>query len=438
MRRPMLDRMADAVQQAVQEATRLGAQAAKARFAQTESISCEFEAGVLKATSSEQGRALSLEVIRNGKRATVTCNDPGDIPALAARAVALVEIGAAAHFSAYPQPSECAQILRHCPETASLPRERLIEAGQRVVEGIRAYSSGLYIGAEAGRSEAEAVIAHSSGLLHSATTTRWNLGGYAQKTDGTDMLFCGAGRQWRRLNDWFDADWVARETLQDLRLAERTAPPPTGMVTVLAPPEAAAMLLAPLAMACSGRSVLKGESPLRDKLGEAIGSSSLDITDQPHVDWATESAAMDDCGVPTRPFTLVERGVLQAFMYDMDTAAMAGVDPTGHAGCRPVQMRLQPGGRTSAEMLNGLSEGLIVKNLMGFGQSNLMNGDIAGNVALGYRVENGATVGRVKNTMVAANLYELLRGGFEASSDVDPLTGWPWIMLEGVSVSSGG
>jgi PmbA protein len=89
-------------------------------------------------------------------------------------------------------------------------------------------------------------------------------------------------------------------------------------------------------------------------------------------------------------------------------------------------------------MRRGLAEGLIVKNLMGFGQSNLMNGDIAGNVALGYRVEKGETVGRVKNTMVAANLYDLLDGGFEASSDVDPLTGWPWILLEGVSVSSGG
>ncbi len=438
MRRPMLDRMADAVQQAVQEATRLGAQAAKARFAQTESINCEFEAGVLKATSSEQGRALSLEVIRNGKRATVTCNDPGDIPALAARAVALVEIGASAHFSAYPEPSECAQILRHCPETASLPREQLIEAGQRMVEGIRAYSGDLYIGAEAGRSEAEAVIAHSSGLLHSATTTRWNLGGYAQKTDGTDMLFCGAGRQWRRLNHLFDADWVTRETLRDLRLAERTASAPTGLATILAPPEAAAMLFAPLAMACSGRSALKGESPLRDKLGDIIGPASLTITDQPHEDWAIESAVMDDCGVPTRPFTLVDRGVLRAFMYDVDTAAMAGVEPTGHAGCGPVRMHVQPGGRSSAQILRGLSEGLIVKNLMGFGQSNLMNGDIAGNVALGYRVENGEAVGRVKDTMVAANLYDLLKGGFEASSDVDPLTGWPWILLEGVSVSSGG
>lgn len=438
MRRPMLDRMADAVQQAVEEATRLGAQAAKARFAQTEAISCEFEAGVLKATTSEQGRALSLEVIRDGKRATVTCNDPGDVPALAARAVALAEIGASAHCSAYPEPSTCAQILRHCPETAALPRERLIEAGRAAVEGIRAYSDELYIGAEVSRSEAEAVIAHSSGLLHRTTTTNWNLGGYAQKTDGTDMLFCGAGRQWRRLNSFFDPDWVARETLHDLRLAERTAPAPTGLVTILAPPEAAAMLLAPLAMACSGRSVLKGESPLRDKLGAKIGSPSLTIIDAPHVDWAPDSAVMDDCGVPTRPFTIVDRGVLRAFMYDVDTAAMAGTKPTGHTGCGPVRMQMQPGTRTSAEMRRGLAEGLIVKNLMGFGQSNLMNGDIAGNVALGYRVEKGETVGRVKNTMVAANLYDLLDGGFEASSDVDPLTGWPWILLEGVSVSSGG
>jgi PmbA protein len=59
-------------------------------------------------------------------------------------------------------------------------------------------------------------------------------------------------------------------------------------------------------------------------------------------------------------------------------------------------------------MVEDMKEGLIVEEVMGAEQGNLLSGDFGGNVLLGYKVENGEIVGRVKDTMIAGNVYRVL------------------------------
>ncbi len=67
-------------------------------------------------------------------------------------------------------------------------------------------------------------------------------------------------------------------------------------------------------------------------------------------------------------------------------------------------------------MFAGIEEGLVVEELLGAGQGNELGGDFRANVSLGYRVEGGRIVGRVKDTMIAGNVYEVLKQ-VEAISD---------------------
>jgi PmbA protein len=60
-------------------------------------------------------------------------------------------------------------------------------------------------------------------------------------------------------------------------------------------------------------------------------------------------------------------------------------------------------------MVSGIREGLVVEQLMGAEQGNVLGGDFSGNVLLGYKIENGQIVGRVKNTMVSGNIYQALK-----------------------------
>ena len=61
------------------------------------------------------------------------------------------------------------------------------------------------------------------------------------------------------------------------------------------------------------------------------------------------------------------------------------------------------------DIIGDMKEGLVVDILMGAGQGNILGGDFSGNVLLGYRVENGKIVGRVKDTMVSGNVFQILK-----------------------------
>ena len=60
-------------------------------------------------------------------------------------------------------------------------------------------------------------------------------------------------------------------------------------------------------------------------------------------------------------------------------------------------------------MVADIKEGLVVEQVMGASQGNILGGEFSGNVLLGYKVENGEIVGRVKDTMVSGNVYQVLR-----------------------------
>jgi PmbA protein len=60
------------------------------------------------------------------------------------------------------------------------------------------------------------------------------------------------------------------------------------------------------------------------------------------------------------------------------------------------------------DMVRDMKEGLVVELVMGAEQGNVLNGDFSGNVLLGYKVESGEIVGRVKNTMISGNVYQIL------------------------------
>jgi PmbA protein len=61
------------------------------------------------------------------------------------------------------------------------------------------------------------------------------------------------------------------------------------------------------------------------------------------------------------------------------------------------------------EMVRDIKEGLVVEQLIGAQQGNVLGGEFSGNVLLGYKVERGEIVGRVKDTMVSGNIYHALK-----------------------------
>jgi PmbA protein len=76
---------------------------------------------------------------------------------------------------------------------------------------------------------------------------------------------------------------------------------------------------------------------------------------------------------------------------------------------------------------------------MGATQGNVLGGDFSGNVLLGYKIEHGKITGRVKDTMVFGNVYDLLKDIMAIGNDARWVGGRlkaPSIYCPSISVAS--
>ena len=98
-----------------------------------------------------------------------------------------------------------------------------------------------------------------------------------------------------------------------------------------------------------------------------------------------------------------------------------------------------PGGVSTADMSASIDDGVLVEQLLGAGQGNVLGGEFGGNVLLGYRIVNGEIAGRVKDTMISGNVYEALKEIAALGGEPEWVGGalsTPPICCDGVTVSS--
>jgi PmbA protein len=391
------------------------------RAAQAETFTIEssetpvvFEANRLKQLRTRRTRGVALRVIVDGRvglASTTRLEDPRE---LVEDALAAAQFGAEATYSL---PAQCGtrQVALYDPQVEAVSIEAMVEMGQRMIDRARAEKSELLCQAELEKYVTTVRIANSAGASGSYKKSAFSAGLSVNLIRGTDMLDVWEMDASCRLE--FDPDALAERVLHKVRLAERTAGVPTAQLPVILTPKGAAgALLESLASGFNAKMVLEGASPVGDKLGKQAFSPKLTLYDDGLIDFATPSAPFDDEGSPTQRTTLVRAGVVESFLYDLRTAALAGAQTTGNGsrslGSLPAPAHhtlwVEPGQATLEEMLADIKEGLLVDQTMGAWAGNTLAGEFSGNVHLGYRIENGELVGRVKDTMVAGNVFQAL------------------------------
>jgi len=235
-----------------------------------------------------------------------------------------------------------------------------------------------------------------------------------------------------------------------LDLAEEVVPIRTANLPVIFTPKGVAMtLLNPFQAALNGKLVQQGASPFAGHLGEAMFDPSFCLYDDGRVPNVPSSAPCDGEGVPTQRTALIEDGRVNAFYYDLQTAGLAGTKSTGNGerslGSMPTAaihaLRIKPGKVSYQDMLADMEEGLVVDQTMGADMGNILAGEFSGNVHLGFRVEGGRLVGRVKDTMVSGNVFRAL-GQIGAIGDraywVGGVFEVPYLYFPALSVSTRG
>jgi PmbA protein len=424
------------VEQLLDLAARSGAEAAEVFQAQSLSRPVFFEANRLKQLESTQSEGTALRLWQAGRPGLAVAYGPVEPQALVDRAIALSRLNEPETIeltpgsqSFYPNLGEVVVV------------EQLIEWGQQAIALIRDPYPEMLCTAEWECDAETTHLINSQGLDCRYTDTTLSCYLAAEWVRGDDFLSVSDGQiQRSRLNPLE----LANQILQRLSWAESNVQPPTGRMPVLFTAKAADMLWGTAQAALNGKRVLEGASPWSDRLGELVTSEVLTLSQQP--DMGPFSCPFDDEGIPTRPLVFIQDGVLQLFYTDRTTGKTLGSGTTGN-GFRPglgsyptpglFNLLIQPGSRSLLDLIASLEHGLIVDQMLGGGAG--ISGDFSINVDLGYWVEKGQIMGRVKDTMVSGNVYTALKQVIELGGDAD----WngscytPSVIVEGLSTTTG-
>lgn len=249
-------------------------------------------------------------------------------------------------------------------------------------------------------------------------------------------------------------DSIVSEMTDLYSLSSKAVEPMGGKMKVIFMPNSMVTLSWRILSGTSSKSIYKKISPIADKLEEKIFDEKLTIHDDPLNDQYPEARAFDDEGVPCRPLTIVENGVLKNFYYDLSYAKKLNTRPTGH-GYRTARwggdsitlkptpalthMRIKPGNKSFSEMVKSIDRGIIIEGVLGPHSGNIPNGDYSVGVSPGLYVENGEIIGHVKDAMVAGNIYETLKHVVDIGDTLYPsfLGGWvPAILFDNISIAT--
>ncbi len=381
----------------------------------SEETSVQFEANRLKHIQSKQSTSIALRIIRQGKIGYSASTRLDDSQDLVNMAVETAQFGMPARFE-FPSPASYPEIEVLDPDIESVSIDDMIKLGEELIASVTSHTPDILCEAQVTKSLVSVHIINSRGGQANYRITIFSLGVEGSLIRDTDMLFVGESQS--SCHPLPDSRVVAEIVLWQLELAENRASVSSGSLPVIFTPNGvASTLISPLMTAFNGKLVLQGASPIGNKLGQPVFDEKLWLWDDPTIAYRPGSRPCDDEGVPSRRTPLIEQGTIVNFLYDLQTAALARTQSTGNGSRNrgglptpsPSAFIVAPGSTTLDEMVRDMKEGLVIEHLMGAEQGNILGGDFSGNVLLGYKVENGKIVGRVKDTMVSGNVYQVLK-----------------------------
>jgi len=408
----------------------------------SESRPVVFKGNRLKSSETVLACGAGLRIIAKGRIGFATSNNPDAIASLVDRALRGAVTGEPATFSLPKlQKPNRAEPKVYSEEVAMLSLEAKRSAGQNCIDTLLSRFPKLSIDLETGSSISTTFLHNTNGLALSTDETQYGFGMSALSAGDDGLLWLSKGNSSSKLDIRY-LNYI-EECTQLLHHAAQIVP--TGKpATIIMAPTVIETLSESFLMALNGKTVYKGISPLSRRLGERVTDPRFSITEEPFLDWKGGSLH-DSEGVPRSSKALIDKGVPQSFIYDLSTAGLSGNHSTGN-GARSYASLPSPGfsnlviaggNQPLRKIISETRNGLWIHSVLGAGQSNMLAGDFSLNTHLAFRIENGTILGRVKDTMVSGNIYDIFNRITEISMEQDDSSSFisPSIAFENINVT---
>ncbi len=367
----------------------------------------EFSNNRLKSLETKASEGIALRVIADNKLGFASSTDLTRLADLVDAAVATAEIGDPVEFDFTQDVNSVEPKSDYQPPTT----EKLVEVGEDLINKVHQYNPEILVDVSFHSRSSQVKLATTTNVYTEQNNQSLSAVLSGNLVRGEDFLQAYAYEVTRDQAPDYQA--ILQKLITKYQRAEGRASIKSGTYPVLFTPSAVSSTMGSMfGRIFSGQSIVQKASPLTDKLGEKIFDERICVFEDPSL--GVSACKFDDEGVPTSKKNLVDQGVVQQFYWDRRWAARQGIESSGNGFrrgiSRPnpslVNVCITPGQTSVEELIAGIDEGIIVDQVLGAGQSNILAGEFSVNIDLGYKVEQGKIVGRVKDTMVAGNIFE--------------------------------
>lgn len=408
-----------------------------------------FESNRAKNIGQSQSSGIALRVINNeGKIGFSSTTDQTKSDDLVERAAALAHYGAEAKFQ-FPQPEAYPEVQCLDPQIQNITNEQMINVGESIISQVIDEFPDSLCTIDISRTIHQQRLINSNGVDVQYQQSGYGISISVELIRGTDMLSIWDGHYSAEKFEDDITDALLKRTLHRMRLSQKIVDAPAGndIPVLFTPTGFVATMLPPLLSGFSGKNVATGSSPLINKWGEKMVDDAITIYDNPLQPMAAQSHPVDDEGIPARRVSIIDQGKIGEPILDLQTAGEIGRESTG-SGMRALSTTPTPStsfiameaGTTNPEaMCQDVQQGIIVELLLGAGQGNELGGEFRANVSLGFLIENGEPVGRIKDTMISGNAYNALNNIEAISSEPQHVYGTrlvPAVRCRGVEIAT--
>ena len=408
--------------------------------------------GQVESLSSARTRGVGVRVIAGGGVGYAYTADTSEEALAETLEEARVNAAVATPDEAnvLPQPATVEDIPElYSPAFADVTAEEKVElalqleAAARRPDRIRGVDSAMY-----GDSDATVAIASTTGVrgLFRRCDAYVGVEVLAEADGATTAAY---GLDMARVASELDVEAAAAEAVERALRILGGRKPTSGALPVILDPYATASFLGVVAGALTADAVQKGRSLFAGKLGETVGPAHVSLIDDGRRTDGPAASPWDGEGTPSGRTSLIDGGVLTAWLHNAYTAAKDSTASTGNAsragfkappGISPTNLFLQPGTLDRDALLAQAGTAFYCQQVLGVHSgANPISGEFSVGAA-GVMVRDGVFAEPVREATIASTVPEMLRNIVAVGSDLRFLPfgggmGGTTLLIEGMTLA---
>ena len=182
----------------------------------------------------------------------------------------------------------------------------------------------------------------------------------------------------------------------------------------------------------SDRPLIEGTSTWKDKLGETVADSAFSFRLAPNDPRILSVMPCTGEGYPAEDFDVISGGVLKNFVLSQYGANKTGRTRSGNTGSAIV---CEAGSTPLSEIIGEIEKGILIGRFSG-GHPGA-NGEFSGIAKNSFLIEHGKVTQALSETMISANLNEMLHGLRGVSREMleDGEAAVPYMAFDGITIS---